>query len=723
MSFFYVLRLFAVAAWLTLVACGPPVGRRLTPPDAPPLAYPSTYRDESIVDVYHGTEVKDPYRWLEADQSEATQDWVRRQRDFTELYFGRIPFREVFRRRLGEIWNYARYQPPYREGGKRYFFKNDGLQSQDVLYVQDTPESDPKVRLDPNAFSTDGTISLGTVHFNRTGDRLAFTVSEGGSDWRTALVMDLGTGKMLRDTIRWIKFSTLSWWKDGFFYGRYPAPEKGDELKGLLQHYRIYYHRLGTDQSADELIYEDRSNPDNYFYCSTSEDERFLLLHIMPFASGNAFYYKDLSRSADEWIPVATDYSSDFFLIDNHGDDLILLTNDGAPRYRIISVPTGQAEQRTWRDILPEGDDVIQEAYIAGGRLVVSFLHHAHSLLRIYDLEGDLLHTVELPSLGTVRKFSGHSPDSLLYFTFESFTFPAAVFELNVLTGKAVMHQMAGINFDPTAYETRQEWYPSIDGTRVPVFLVYKKGLRLDGKNPCLLFGYGAYNFSMTPQFNPANLLLLEQGGVFALANIRGGGEFGKAWHTAGAYHNKQRMIDDFIAAGEYLIGRQYTASPYLGIMGISNGGLLVGACLTQRPDLFKVCIPRVGVMDMLRYQLFTVGMAWSEEYGLSSNADDFEYLIRYSPLHRLRSAEYPATLVMTSDRDDRVVPAHSYKFIAELQYRQSGNLPALIRIDANSGHGAGKSTTQQIAESADMLAFFFYHTRASGPVTRLRRR
>jgi prolyl oligopeptidase len=674
------------------------------------VQYPKTRRDGSISDNYHGTVVPDPYRWLEDDQAEATKAWVKAQNEVTFDYLDRIPYRRQFRDRLSKLWNYERYLPPMIEGGKYYYFKNDGLQNQQVLYVQDTPESEASVLLDPNTFFGKGSVALGSVSFNKTGGKMAFTISEGGSDWMTALVMDVTTGEVLRDTIRWIKFSSLSWWKDGFFYGRYPAPVAGEELTGIIQYYKIYYHRLGTDQSEDQLIYEDPANPDNYFYCNTTEDEHFLVLSEMPFAVGNKLAFRDLRQSNSRWIQVVDNIEKDYFLIGNNGDNIFVLTNDGAPRYRIISIPVDNPAASHWQEILPEGKDVIQEAFLMGGKLVVSFLHNASSAISLYTLEGQLEKTIELPAIGTVNSFSGNMRESTIYFTFSSFTYPATVFQLDLGTGITTPFRSPKVDFDPTGYETRQVWYVSKDSILVPMFVVHKKGMKLDGANPCFLFGYGAFNFSMTPQFNAGNMLLLENGGIFALANIRGGGEFGELWHKAGVLSNKQHMIDDFIAAAEFLIREKYTSPGKLGISGISNGGMLAGACMTQRPDLYRVCIPRVGVMDMLRYHLFTVGMAWAEEYGLSSDPTAFKSLIRYSPLHNIRSVAYPATLVLTGDHDDRVVPAHSFKFIAELQYRQKGDLPVLIRIDTGSGHGAGKSTATQVEEYVDMFAFFYHH-------------
>lgn len=674
------------------------------------VKYPATRIDPNVKDNYHNTIVPDPYRWLEDDNSEETKAWVKAQNVVTFGYLDQIPYRKTLKDRLTKLWNFERYTPPSKEGGKYYYFKNNGLQNQSVMYVQDKLDGPAQPVLDPNTLSKEGTVALGATSFNKDGSLLAFAVAEAGSDWQRAQVIDLKTGKTLNDTVRWIKFSGLSWWKDGFFYSRYPEPKKGDELKGRSLNHKVYYHQIGTPQSKDELIHEDNAHPEYNFYGGTTDDERFFILSVAESTTGNQLWFKDLSKKGAKLTPIITNVDNDYTVIDNINQNLLVLTNRNAPNQRIVSVNTEHQEEASWKVVVPENEDVIQSAQVLGGRLVVSYLHNAYSRIKIFKLDGTLERELKLPAIGTVGAISGKRDDDKVFYSFTSFTYPTSIFELDLSNGLYTIFKAPTVDFDPTAYETNQVWYTSKDGTKVPMFITHKKGLAMDGNNPCLLYGYGGFNISQQPGFSVSRAVLLENGGVYAVANIRGGGEFGEKWHKSGTLGQKQNVFDDFIGAAEYLQQNKYTSKEKMAIEGGSNGGLLVGACMTQRPDLFKVCFPRVGVLDMLRYQQFTIGRAWSTDYGLSENPEDFKYLIKYSPVHNVRPLAYPATLVMTGDHDDRVVPAHSFKFIAELQAKQKGSNPVLVRIDTSAGHGAGKPTSKLIEESADVLSFFFYN-------------
>lgn len=676
-----------------------------------PVTYPNTRKDTSVSDNYHGAKLSDPYRWLEDDQSAETKEWVTRQNIVTNGYLSQIPFRDKVKARLEQIFDYEKYAPPFKEGSKYYFFKNDGLQNQSVLYVQDNLNSQAEIVLDPNKFSADGTTSLGELDFSKDGRYLAYSTSVGGSDWRSIVVKDLETGTMLSDEIKWVKFSGIAWQGKGFYYTRFPEPKKGDELKAANKFGAVYYHTLGQAQSDDKLVYSDKAHPDRSFGGGTTDDERFLYVTGWESTSGNALFVKDLSLKSDVFVPVVTSYEKDFALVDNIGDKLLVLTNQNAPNQRLILINPQKPEEASWETLVPEdASDVLQSAVICGGKIVCTYLHNASSSLRVFDLAGKPIQEVKLPEIGTVGGVTGKPGDAMAFFGFASFLRPNTIYSLDMNTLEIKVFKAPKIDFNPDLFTTEQVWYASKDGTKVPMFITRKKNIAYDGQNPTLLYGYGGFNISLTPTFSPSRAALLENNGIYAVANIRGGGEFGEKWHKAGTKCQKQNVFDDFIGAAEYLIEKKYTSQPRLAIQGGSNGGLLVGACMTQRPDLFGVCFPAVGVLDMMRYHQFTIGYAWATDYGRSDNPEEYNCLIKYSPLHNVKKTSYPATMITTADHDDRVVPAHSFKFAAALQENQQGSNPALIRIETSAGHGAGKPTSKMIEEAADILSFMFYN-------------
>jgi prolyl oligopeptidase len=675
-----------------------------------PVSYPASTKDTTVRDDYFGTVVYDPYRWLEDDQSAETKDWVQKQNLVTFGYLEQIPFRDKIKSRLEEIWNFEKYGTPFKEGGKYYYFKNDGLQNQSVLYVQDSLEGAARVILDPNTFSADGTSSLQEYAFSKDGRYLAYSISKGGSDWRTIRVLDLQTGQELSDQIQWAKFTNIAWVAEGFYYSRYPEPQPGAELTAANQNSAIYFHRLGSNQQEDRKVYSDPKHPDYYFGATTTEDERFLILTSGESTSGNALAFRDLSKKNAAVIHIVKGFENEYQVVDNLGDQLLTLTNRNAPNQRLVLIDTKKPQVENWKVLAPEDPkDVLQSAHICGGKIVCVYLQNACSALRVYAPEGKLLKEIQLPELGTVGAVSGKKDEDEAFFSFQSFLRPNTIYTLDMRTLDVGMFKSPKMAFNPDNYITKQVWYTSKDGTKVPMFITHKKHIVLDGSNPALLYGYGGFNVSLTPGFSPSKAALLENNGIYAAPNIRGGGEFGEKWHKAGTKCRKQNVFDDFIAAAEYLIREKYTRPAKLAIEGGSNGGLLVGACMTQRPDLFAVCFPRVGVLDMLRYHRFTIGYAWAVDYGRSDDKEEFPCLYAYSPLHNIRKTAYPATMVTTADHDDRVVPAHSFKFAATLQECQQGDKPALIRIETGAGHGAGKPTGKLLEEAADMLAFMLW--------------
>lgn len=677
------------------------------------LDYPET-RTVDQVDDYHGTRVADPYRWLEDVDAPETEAWVDAQNEVSFGYLETIPERDVIEARLTELWNYPKYSAPFKEGGRYFFFKNDGLQNQSVLYVQPALDAEPRVLLDPNTLSEDGTVALAGLAISEDGRYLAYGTSSGGSDWREYHVRDIDTGRDLPDHLRWIKFSGAAWTHDGdgFFYGRYPEPE-GDAMTAANRNQKLYYHRVGTPQSEDVLVYERPDQPDWGVGARVTEDGRYLVVNLSEGTDRrNRVYYMDLEDPEDprldgEMVRLLDEFDASYSLIGNDGPVFYFRTDLEAPRGRVIAIDTRTPERADWRTVIPEAEDVLQSVSIVNNQFVTNYMHDASDRIRIFTLNGEPAGEVELPALGSASEFIGKRNDSEAFYTFTSFLYPTTVFRYDFATGESTVFRTPEIDFDPSGYVTEQLFYTSEDGTRVPMFVTRKKGIALDGTNPTLLYGYGGFGISLTPSFSVSNLVWLEMGGVYAVANLRGGGEYGKEWHLAGTEENKQNVFDDFIAAAEYLIANDYTSPEKLAIAGGSNGGLLVGATLSQRPELFGAALPAVGVMDMLRFHEFTIGWAWVSDYGSSDDPEMFETLYAYSPLHNIEPGTcYPATLVTTADHDDRVVPGHSFKYAATLQAAQGCAEPTLIRIETRAGHGAGKPTDKQIEEAADKWAF-----------------
>jgi len=676
------------------------------------LVYPVAKKVDTT-NVYFGTEVPDPYRWLEDDNSEETAEWVKAENKVTEEYLSQIPFRDKIKDRLTSIWNYPKYGTPFKEGGKYYFYKNDGLQAQYVLYKADSLDGEPKVFIDPNTFSEDGTVALSGISFNRAGDSLAYSKSSGGSDWKEIFVMNAETGEKLEDELKWIKFSGMSWKDDGFYYSRYDEPNEGEALKGENVNSKIFYHKIGTKQAEDLLIFENPEFPKRGNYAGTIEDESILMLvSSQPGKPGNSLCFKRLDVENSDFIPIDSCFEYDYSIIDRLDNKLLIRTNYNAPKYKVIAVDMENPAKENWMDFIPEKDETMNGASIKGGMFITSYMKDASDKAYIYDLDGNFKHEVALPGIGSIGGFSGKKDENMAFYTFTSFTYPATIFKYDIANNTSEVYKKSEIDFDSEAFETKQVFYKSKDGTKIPMFIVHKKGIELNGQNPTLLYGYGGFNISLTPSFSVANLVFLENGGVYVLANLRGGGEYGEDWHQAGTKMNKQIVFDDFIAAAEYLINEKYTCSEKLAIRGGSNGGLLVGACMCQRPELFRVALPAVGVMDMLRYHKFTIGFHWASDYGTSEDSKEmFEYLYGYSPLHNLKKGtNYPATMITTADHDDRVVPAHSFKFAATLQECNAGENPVIIRIESKAGHSAGKPTDMVIKEYTDMWSFVFYN-------------
>ena len=675
------------------------------------LTYPETKKVDTT-DVYFGTEVPDPYRWLEDDNSEETASWVKAQNEVTDSYLSNIDFRDKVKSRLTALEDYEKVSAPFKRGDYYYFYKNDGLQNQSVLYRVKNFDDEPEVFLDPNTFSEDGTTALGGLSFSNDNKYTAYNISEGGSDWRTAYIMDTETKELLDDEVKWIKFSGMSWYMDGFYYQRFDEPKEGDELSAANQYGKVYYHKVGSDQSSDELVYSNPDNAENRFGAGVSDDERFLFIYSYVGTSGNELYVKDLSNPTSDFIPIITGFDNDHYIVDNDGDDLIIHTNLDAPNNRIVRVNYQNPTPENWKDMIAETENVMS-ASTAGGYIFTSYLIDAKTAIKQYDYQGNLIRDVELPGIGTAGGFGGAREDEELFYTFTSFTTPSSVYRYNIVSGESDLHSRPELDFDPEVYETKQIFYTSKDGTEVPMFIVHQKGIELNGKNPTWLYSYGGFNISLQPSFSTSRLVWLENGGVFAMPNIRGGGEYGEEWHKAGTKLQKVNVFEDFIAAGEYLINEGYTSSEYLALQGGSNGGLLVGATINMRPDLAKVAFPMVGVMDMLRYQNFTIGRAWSADYGTSEDSEEmFKYLYSYSPVHNIDpDATYPAVMVTTADHDDRVVPAHSFKYAATLQEKNPNNSnPLLIRIETKAGHGAGMSTEKRIELYSDMYSYAWYN-------------
>lgn len=663
------------------------------------------------VDTYFGVDVADPYRWLEDDRSEETADWVKAENEVTFAYLNNIPFRDKIKDRLKHLLNYERVYAPTKHGKWNYYYRNDGLQNQNVYYRELVDGSEEEVFLDPNNFKEDGTISLANTSFTKDGSLMAYLISEGGSDWRKAIVLNTESKEIVGDTLKDIKFSGLSWQgNDGFYYSSYDKP-KGSALSEMTQQHKIYFHKLGTAQKADKLIFGGGDQVRRYAGAYLTEDENYLIITASTSTSGNELYIKDLKSSDAPIVTIVGNFDSEQYVLDNDGTTLFIQTSLEAPNNRIIKVDASNPTPENWIDLIPPDGNVL-DGSTAGGKIFAHYLEDAKTKIIQYDREGTIERVIELPGIGTARGFNGELTDKELYYTFTSFTNPPSIYKYNIDDGTSEEYRSPKVDFNPDDYETKQIFYTSKDGTEVPMFIVHKKGVKLDGKNPTYLYGYGGFNISLRPSFNTSRIVWLENGGIYAQPNLRGGGEYGEKWHVAGTKMNKQNVFDDFIAAGEYLIEAGYTSSQYLAIAGGSNGGLLVGATMTQEPDLAQVAFPAVGVMDMLRYNKFTAGAGWAFDYGTAEDSKEmFEYLKGYSPLHNLKEGvNYPATMVTTADHDDRVVPAHSFKFAATLQNAQAGERPVIIRIETDAGHGAGTPISKAIEQAADRYAFAWYN-------------
>lgn len=677
--------------------------------NAQEIKYPHPKKVEQKDNLF-GVTVEDPYRWMEDDNSPERAKWVQAENEISDGYFNKIEYRQKIKDRIAKVLNYPRYSSPFRESNLVFFFKNDGLQNQSVMYVQNGLEGKPEVLLDPNTFSADGTTTLSNLEISKDAKYIAYGTSVGGSDWQDGHIMEIATRKVLPETLKWIKFSGFSWYKDGFYYSRYDEPEKGKELSSKNEHQQVFYHKLGTPQSEDKLIYEDKEHLSWFNGVDLTEDERFLLLYVNdPLKNGNALYYRDLSKGDKEFKPIISTITDDATsVIDNIGDKFLLFTNVKAPNNRVVLCDPSAPQEQNWKDVLPEQKNNLVTATTAGGKLFATYSKDITSRVYVHSLDGKLENEIKLPSLGFAGGFGGHKEDKYLFYTFSSFNVPPTIYRYDVATQESKVFRKAEVDFKSEDYELKQVFYPSKDGTKIPMFLFHKKGIKLDGNNPVLLYGYGGFNIPLQPYFSSLLLPLVEQGVIYAVANLRGGSEYGEAWHKAGARSNKQNVFDDFISAAEYLIKEKYTSSDKLAVKGESNGGLLIGTVINQRPDLFKAALPGVGVMDMLRFHKFTIGEAWTAEYGSPDNEADFKTIYRYSPLHNIRAgAKYPAILVNTADHDDRVVPMHSLKYIATMQEKNPANT-VLIRVDTKSGHGVS-NTTKLIDETGDNYAFIFH--------------
>jgi prolyl oligopeptidase len=694
---------------LTLISVIMALGAAACQKSAAKLNYPVTKKVDQV-DDYFGTKVADPYRWLEDDNAEDVKAWVQAENAVTFGYLDTIPFRPKIKARLTEIFNYPRYSSPFRVGDRYFFTKNDGLQNQSVYYLQQGLDGAPEVFVDPNALSPDGTIRIGLLGASLDDKLMTVSRGEAGSDWSEIRVMDIATKQELPDRVQWVKFSGAAWKGDGFFYSGYAKPAPGDELKAKNEYQKIFYHKLGDPQEKDALVWEDKDHPLRYVSAGTTEDEKWLFLILSEGTSGSEVWVRDLSKKDAPLTLLVKGFAYDASPLEVVDGKVLVYTNEDAPNFRVVAIDPADAAKEKWQTVIPEKPDVLSGAGTAGGYMFCNYLKDANTKIFQHRLDGTLVREIALPALGTAGGFGGKRDEKTLFYTFTSFTYPPTIYKFDPASGASEVFRKSEVKFDPSAYETKQVFTASKDGTKVPLFIVHKKGLELDGKNPTLLYAYGGFNISMQPGFSPSNIILLENGGVYVMANLRGGGEYGEAWHKAGMLDKKQNVFDDFIAAAEYLVKEKYTSKDRLAIEGGSNGGLLIGAVMTQRPELFGVAFPAVGVMDMLRYHKFTVGWGWAVEYGSSDKEPDFRYLYAYSPLHNLKPGVcYPATMVTTADHDDRVVPAHSFKFAATLQADQACAKPVLIRIETRSGHGSS-NLTKAIEETTDMYSFMFHN-------------
>ena len=675
------------------------------------LVYPTT-RTVEQTDDFHGTKVPDPYRWLEDDvrTSKEVADWVTEQNKVTFGFLKSIPQRETIQKRMTELWNYEKIGAPFKRGGRYYFFRNDGLQNQNVLHQQETLEGEAKVLLDPNTWSKEGTVALSGSAFSDDGRYVAYGIQDAGSDWNTWKIMEIESGKVLEDELKWVKFSGAEWTPDskGFFYARYPQPEEGAAFTSLNANMKVYYHRVGTPQSSDVLVYERPDQPDWGFQLSVSEDGRYLIITVWLGTDDRyRIVVKDLTEPYGLPTELISNFDHEYSFVGNDGQILYFKTNLDAPNKRVIAIDLRKPAKDNWKEVIAQTDNAMDSVGIVGNMFVCNYLKDAKTQVRLHAMDGTFVREVEFPGIGTAAGFDGRRKDTDVFYSFSGFATPPTTYRYNMITGVSTLYRKAEVKFNQDDYETKQVFYTSKDGTKVPMFITHKKGLKLDGTNPTLLYGYGGFNISITPSFSVGRVTWMEMGGVYAVANLRGGGEYGERWHKAGTKLNKQNVFDDFIAAAEWLIENKYTSSKKLAIQGRSNGGLLVGACMTQRPDLYGACLPGVGVMDMLRFQKFTAGRFWTDDFGSAEVPEEFAALLKYSPYHNLKGGvRYPATLITTADTDDRVVPGHSFKFAAQIQACQSGTAPTLIRIETSAGHGAGKPTAKIIEEASDELAF-----------------
>ena len=678
--------------------------------NAQTLNYPKTHKDNTI-DEYFGVKVADPYRWLEDDNSAQTAEWVEAENRVTSAYLQKIPFRQKLLNRLKQVADYEKVGTPFEKNGRWYYFRNDGLQNQSVLYVMDQLGGTPRVFLDPNTLSTDGTVALKGVYFSNNGRYAAYTISRSGSDWEEIYVLDVQTGRQLDDHILWAKFTGAAWRGDGFYYSAYDSPEQGHEFSNVNEGHKIYYHRIGTDQREDVLFYMNPAYPQRFYTVAVNEEETIMYLYESGAGAGNNLFVRDLQKPDAQLLQITSNMDNTYGVIGNMGRQIYLLTNDQAPKGKVVVADLDHPGQSHWKEVIAEDKNVLDDASIIDGKLVTTYSQDASTHAYVFTLDGQRMHEVQLPSVGSAG-FSGKKNARHCFYSFSSYTTPGTIYQYDIDHNSSMVYYAPKVNFKTSDFEGRQVFFESKDGTRVPMFLTYKKGLKLNGKNPVYLYGYGGFNIGLSPSFSTTRIPFLERGGVYAVVNLRGGNEYGEEWHLAGTKMRKQNVFDDFIAAAEWLIANQYTNKDKIAIVGGSNGGLLVGACMTQRPDLFRVAIPQVGVMDMLRYHKFTIGWNWASDYGTSDDSREmFEYLQGYSPLHNLRpGVAYPATLVTTADHDDRVVPAHSFKFAATLQECHVGKDPVLIRIDTKAGHGGGKPLSKVLEEQADIYGFIMYH-------------
>ena len=677
-----------------------------------PLVYPEA-RKGDFVGVYHGAVVPDPYRWLEDPDSSESRAWIEAENKVTYGYLNQIPEREKIRKRLTELWDYEKFSVPWKKGGRYFFEKNDGLQNQDVLYTMKSLDEEPRVLIDPNKLSEDGTVALRGLSVSEDGKLLAYSLSKAGSDWQDWYVRDIDTGKDLTDHLEWVKFSGASWTKDGkgFFYSRFDEPKPGEELQAQNFYNKLYYHRIGTPQSQDVKVYDRPDQKEWGFSGDVTDDGKYLIIYVSHGTRRkNMILYKDLEVADAKVVELIDKFEAQYSVIDNDGPVFWVRTDQNAPRGRVVAIDIRNPEQSNWKEVIPEARATLRSVNLVGNLFVAEYLKDAYTEVKVFDIDGTMVRTVPFPGLGTAYGFGGKREDTETFYAFTSFTIPTRIYRYDMTLGVGEILWEPKVDVDPTLYETKQVFYRSKDGTEVPMFITYKKPAMLNGDSPTLLYGYGGFNHSMTPRFGVSKIVWMEMGGVYAVANIRGGGEYGKAWHEAGMKLTKQNCFDDFIAAAEWLIANKYTSTPKLAIEGASNGGLLVGACMTQRPDLFGACLPAVGVMDMLRFHKFTIGWAWVSDYGTPDDPEkpeEFKALRAYSPLHNLKAGTaYPATMITTADHDDRVVPAHSFKFAAALQAAQAGPAPVLIRVEVDAGHGLGKPTSKLIRETADLWAF-----------------